>query len=399
MFNLAFLSILSYLGKAGECDGLTRCTFQSEEVTISGTTFNGLSAISDGGAIYIDSCEVSISQTQFTSCKSDKSGGAIYCQQTASHTFTIIDCTFNKCSAFDGGALFYKQTEACSDEISNCIFQECKAKGIGGGALFQSNGGSVIDCTFVSCEAEFNGGSLVYWNVASQSESGIVQRCSFESVLSLNNPNEFYIATRQATVKPLKIADCCFFAQANWENNPGCFLIAAGSDIEFEGTNYLGGTEDSIVWPFSGKVETSSITYNAQSCPAERPTRLPTPPSSQPTSKPSSQPSSQPSSKPSISTSSSSSSSSSTTSYTSNIPTSPSTIQSPTTPNNQDGGYKSEIDDIKEQTKKLKLISIIFIASICTLMVVICPILIFFIIKTVRNGVKKETLSLHEPLT
>ena len=115
---------------------------KGENVTFKNIIFNSSKIESYGQNFTLINCSFANS--------SARNGGALY----AGYNANVLNCTFIDCNASEyGGALYLRAKE---NIISNSNFINCSSN-FTGGAIFLYYNGTVSDCKFVDCSAEFGG--------------------------------------------------------------------------------------------------------------------------------------------------------------------------------------------------------------------------------------------------
>ncbi|KAH7824849.1 uncharacterized protein MONOS_6724 [Monocercomonoides exilis] len=168
-----------------------------------------------GGAIYVfnkTSGSLSVKYCSLNDCYANHAGGAIMCYSI--NSIKIENNTFNSCTAQKdyGGGLYAFNISLCV-RISECEFQYCKAHRAGGGLYleyFQISGSNcigaesgngesacVFDCSFISCELEYDfGGGMYCPDIPVTFKMRSVQ---FISCLAVSNGGGLRIGTEQST--------------------------------------------------------------------------------------------------------------------------------------------------------------------------------------------------------
>ncbi len=140
-------------------------------ITITGCTFNGNGAGSDGGAVVGNSWEGGlIHQSRFTGNSSNSGGGAIYLAE--GHT-TVQGCIFDDNRADKGGDVFIG---GVATQVLNCTFYRGRAATAGGALYFDEVGGTVLRSIFT--KVKDTAGAI---HVAGAGLPGFECNCFFEN--------------------------------------------------------------------------------------------------------------------------------------------------------------------------------------------------------------------------
>ncbi|OHT04245.1 hypothetical protein TRFO_28293 [Tritrichomonas foetus] len=203
------------------------------DITLKGCTFDTISTVSEGGAIYAESNAIEINGCKFISCKcidQNGVGGAVslYQTMTAAHE-NIIGCVFIKCYAGYSGGGFYVN---CRDEtrssskklhedmtyqiyLENCIFTECTSGTEGGGVSSGRGYGSSVygdndmylkKCTFTQCQSKHGGGIYFQDGTKVGDENTILEECTFDNCYATDKEG-YAVSCRSYT---LSITNCTF---------------------------------------------------------------------------------------------------------------------------------------------------------------------------------------------
>ena len=137
-------------------------------IKISNNNFTDNSAVTEGGAIYIpyssSSILIDIGYSNFIRNNASQ-GGAIYSGNKGTDTWNIHDCNFlNNSATVSGGAIYVANPQ----QIINCNFDGNKAV-VDGGAIYVVEGvidAKIQDSTFTNSHAT-NGGAVYYGGVSS----------------------------------------------------------------------------------------------------------------------------------------------------------------------------------------------------------------------------------------
>lgn len=132
----------------------------AEGLEVAGCVFTGLSALSEGGAIALNSGSSTFTGCTIANGTCARTAGVL--AKAGSHSF--VDCSFtdltaNSSANTDTGypGAFY----APADDVllSRCTFTQCNRTGKGnGGAVGGSSAARCVSCTFDTCSAVANGG-------------------------------------------------------------------------------------------------------------------------------------------------------------------------------------------------------------------------------------------------
>lgn len=187
VYNLVFENTLfehlhfsndKYGGGAISCSGNYQET-RYIDLTANGCTFNNVSSLLGGGAIYFNSIgrELIVKNCEFKSTytkNSGQKGGAIfaqfYYQDKNDHTMpiSITNCTFSKAHSDQGGSIFIERDVRCTSS-SNVIVSECKFYN----SNADTNGHSIVvdqskiepisidHCLFVDCGSKSTTYSII----------------------------------------------------------------------------------------------------------------------------------------------------------------------------------------------------------------------------------------------
>ncbi|SDA42579.1 Ig-like domain-containing protein, partial [Methanobrevibacter millerae] len=159
-------------------------------ITVLNSNFIGSSADENGGAVY-SSGEGSFTQCNFMGSSSYEGGGAIY----STGNLSVLDSNFTGNSiSYEGGGAIYSTSNLY---VSNSRFVGNSAniyRGRGG-AIYADGKGSLVDCTFQDCSAKDGGGAIYFGEHANIS---IVN-----GLFDNNSPNDFNsgnVTTNNVTV-------------------------------------------------------------------------------------------------------------------------------------------------------------------------------------------------------
>ncbi len=105
-----------------------------------------------GGGIFCNvESQISIANGRFFNCHATCSGGAIYVSRSSK--LTLVDCTFEGCSAEWGGALAFLTNS--TGTINDCTFKKCKAKNDGYSIYIDDSYVRAVKCKFNGCKVSY----------------------------------------------------------------------------------------------------------------------------------------------------------------------------------------------------------------------------------------------------
>ncbi len=138
----------------------------NKKVTIDGNN-STLDAGGSGRIFQVSTSNVIIKNINFINGHFAGNGGAVYWSGVNG---SVVNCSFMNCSADYGGAVHFEGVSS----VVNCSFLNCSAKYEGGAVCFGGDSGSLLNCSFVNCSAANDGGAI-YW----EKVDGSVVGCSF----------------------------------------------------------------------------------------------------------------------------------------------------------------------------------------------------------------------------
>lgn len=170
VMNCAFNNNSASIGAAISIDnGDDAAIYQTGAISISGCTFNGNTATDGvGGAVRIDSGgPVSIENSAFTN-NTGNNGGALYVKNVR-EKLVVTGCTFGtsgngNSSSSDGGAIRVADGSAVV-ELTNCTFTDNNSASSAGGISLQTSFSGTVTVSggsFTNCSASTNGGAIYH---------------------------------------------------------------------------------------------------------------------------------------------------------------------------------------------------------------------------------------------
>lgn len=220
---------------------------------------------SGGGAIWTNARTLDMTGCSFDNCKAvqgnaNNQGGALFhridtktqrnyaWQPYAAYAVTNMEnCSFSGCRANAGGGM---ESDALHLLLDNCSFVQCTTSSKDGGAInmyiFEENYNytslpsemRLTDCTFLSCTANRNGGS-----VRSLAVNTYIDGCQFSNSAALGGGNASYwtgggavcCSNQKATY--LEIKDSTFNG-STMNNLPGGAIITFTKNLRIEDTSF-----------------------------------------------------------------------------------------------------------------------------------------------------------------
>ncbi|MDO5859526.1 Ig-like domain repeat protein, partial [Methanobrevibacter sp.] len=168
-------------------------------VTIDGYSCNRSFAKNNGGAIYVMGDNVTVSNFNMSNTNATNYGGALY---IAGNFANVSNSNFTRCIAdnYHGGAMYIA---GLNTTISNSNFAQNKVNtdsGRGGSIDVQGDGAKILNCTFDRCTA-FEGG-VIYVN----GSNVIIDGYSCNRSLATNNGGAIYVAGDYVTISDFDIS-------------------------------------------------------------------------------------------------------------------------------------------------------------------------------------------------
>lgn len=170
VMNCAFNNNSASIGAAISIDnGDDAAIYQTGAISISGCTFNGNTATNGvGGAVRIDSGgPVSIENSTFTN-NTGNNGGALYVKNVR-EKLVVTGCTFGtsgngNSSSSDGGAIRVADGSAVV-ELTNCTFTDNNSASSAGAISLQTSFSGTVNIkggSFTNCSSSINGGAIYH---------------------------------------------------------------------------------------------------------------------------------------------------------------------------------------------------------------------------------------------
>ena len=248
------------------CDGSSRCSYESDTVSIESTEFRDFSsetAEQQGGAVYLQYCVFTCKNTAFVNCSCQTQGGAIYYYNQGKNgkSSEIDGCTFSYCSAPEGGAAYLYQSKHETHEVKNCLFQHNEASTQGGALYFDGQSATIQNCTFNNNSSP-NGAAVSLRNTcqASFTWENSFDSCVFMFTPSSDNSILVYV-DGSSKLNPVLFSNCCFVSNGTMASDN--YFLSSDNPVTFDGYNNVNGPESTIKATIS---VTGYVEYNAVNC-------------------------------------------------------------------------------------------------------------------------------------
>jgi PGF-pre-PGF domain-containing protein len=234
----------------------------SGEITLTGTTFTGCSALF-GGALFADNIDnFTITSCEFTNCSASGYGGAF--TSTNGNILTVASCGFTNCSALTLGGGFsaynFNTLTVTSCEFTGCSalyagafsadhvdtstvtssdFTDCTASGYGGAIHIDTGTLNAISSTFTNCSADGDMGGAIYIDTGTTTvTSSTFTNCSAENGGAISNDHGTINAVSST------FTNCTAESGGTTDGGGAIYIIVGTADVTsstFEGCSADGG--------------------------------------------------------------------------------------------------------------------------------------------------------------